>query len=133
MTLDEIGAFLVSNVTGTTLILGDNLFLGRLPDAPDVCVALFETGGALPDQVMGGGNQAVIERPRIQIVTRSTGYSAGRTLAGAVWSAMELVADEAISGVRYLRISAVQSPFPLERDSLDRILFVQNFDVLKTP
>ena len=30
--LPDIGAYLVANVTNTTLVLGTNLFLGRLPD-----------------------------------------------------------------------------------------------------
>lgn len=133
MILDEVGTYLAANIIGATaLTLGTNLFLGRLPDAPDTCVAIFETGGTLPEQTMGSG-LASIERPRIQVVTRRPGYSDARILAYNVWNTLEGVANESLSGTRFLRVSAVQSPYPLERDSTDRIIIVQNFDVLKVP
>lgn len=133
MILDELGAYLAANITGPqSLTLGTNLYLGRLPDSPDTCVAIFETGGTLPEQTMGG-TLAVLERPRVQVVTRRAGYSDARTLAYNVWNTLEGVANESLSGTRFLRVSAVQSPYPLERDSSDRIIIVQNFDVIKTP
>lgn len=133
MTLDEIGAYLAANISGTTLTLGTNLFLGRLPDSPDTAVALFETGGTLPDHTMGGASVPAFERARVQALTRAAGYANCRTLAQQVWTALEGVADESLSGVRYLRVTAVQSPFPLERDTSDRVIMGQNFEVLKTP
>lgn len=133
MTLDEIGTYLAANVSGTTLTLGSNLFLGRLPDAPDTAVAVYETGGTIPDHTMGGASSPVIERARIQLVTRAAGYSAARTLAQSVWDALEGITDEALSGKRYYRVTATQSPFPLERDTTDRVILAQNFEALKVP
>ena len=37
--LPEIGTYLAANVTNVSLTLGTNLFLGRLPETPDTCVA----------------------------------------------------------------------------------------------
>ena len=51
--LPEIGTYLAANVTATTLTLGTNLFLGRLPDTPNTCGAIFETGGLTPAEIMG--------------------------------------------------------------------------------
>jgi hypothetical protein len=134
MTLDELGTYLAANISGATaLTLGTNLFLGRLPETPDTCVAIYETGGTVPSHTMGGASAPVVERSRVQIVVRSGNYSAGRTLAGDIWDTLEGIADEALTGVRYFRVTAVQSPFPLERDTTDRIIFTQNFDVLKEP
>lgn len=133
MTLDELGTYLAANISGATaLTLGTNLFLGRLPDSTDTCVALFETGGTFPSHTMGGASSPVFERGRLQVVTRASGYATARTLAGDVWSTFEQIADETLTGTRYLRVTAVQSPFPTERDSTDRILVVQNFDVIKS-
>ena len=33
--LDDVGTFMAANVSDTTLTLGTNLFLGRMPDTPD--------------------------------------------------------------------------------------------------
>lgn len=128
--LDHIGTYLASQVG--TLTLGTNLYLGRLPDTPDTCVALFEYSGELPRSMMGGSSAPALEQPRIQVLTRAGTYSAARTLAGQIWTALEEILDENLSGVRYNRVAAVQSVFALDRDSRDRVIMAQNFSVLKS-
>jgi hypothetical protein len=127
--LDDLGTYLASQVG--TLTLGTNLYLGRMPDEPDTCVAVYEYGGDAPVNVMGGDSMPPVEQPRIQILTRASGYSSARTLALECWTAVEAVLNESLSGTLYHRVSANQSPFPLERDSRDRVLFAQNFRVQK--
>lgn len=130
--LDDIGAHLASEVGSLTL--GTNLFLSRLPDDPDTCVGVFEYGGDSPIETMNGTAVPIVEQPRVQIVTRASGYSSARTLSISIWTALEsLVNDSSLaSGDTYLRFAAIQSPFPLERDSADRVLIAQNFRVQKT-
>jgi len=128
--LDELGTYLEAQVASLTL--GTNLFLGRLPDDPDTCVVLYEYGGDVPVNTMGSDAMPPVERPRIQIMTRAAGYSSARTLSLECWTAIEAILNESLSGTLYHRISANQSPFPLERDSQDRVLFAQNFRVMKT-
>jgi hypothetical protein len=127
--LENVGTYLASEIGSLTL--GTNLFLGRLPDAPDTCVALFEYGGEAPRSLMGGSSTPALEQPRVQVLTRAVAYSAARTLAGQIWTALEEILDENLSGVRYHRVAAVQSVFALERDSQDRIILAQNFAVIK--
>lgn len=127
--LDEIGTYLAAQVGSLTL--GTNLFLGRMPDDPDTCVALYEYGGDAPVNTMGSDAMPPVEQPRIQILVRASGYSSARTLSLECWTAVEAVLNEELSGTRYHRIAANQSPFPLERDSHDRVLFAQNFRVQK--
>jgi hypothetical protein len=128
--LDDLGTFLDSQVASLTL--GTNLFLGRMPDEPDTCVALYEYGGDVPLNVMGGDSMPPVEQPRLQVLTRASGYSSARTLALECWTAVESVLNESLSGTLYHRIAANQSPFPLERDSQDRVIWAQNFRVLKS-
>lgn len=128
--LDDLGTYLAAQVGSLTL--GTNLFLGRLPDDPDTCVALYEYGGDAPLSTMGSDAMPPIERPRIQVLTRASGYSSARTLSLQCFTAVEGVLNETLSSTLYYRISANQSPFPLERDSRDRVLFAQNFRVSKT-
>jgi hypothetical protein len=66
--LPEIGTYLVSTVTAQTLVLGTNLFLGRLPDTPDICVAVIETAGQSAVDAMGVGE--VRRTPEHQRETR---------------------------------------------------------------
>lgn len=113
-----------------SLTLGTNLFVGRMPDSPDTCVTLYEYGGTAPDNTMGGG-LPVLQNPSVQIAVRASAYSSAETLITSCSSSLESVVDELLSGTRYNRVSAIQSPFPLERDTHDRIIFVQNFNVTR--
>lgn len=128
-TLMDLSTYLENEVG--TLTLGTNLFIGRMPDTPDVCVALYEYGGSGPTEVMGAQATAVLENPRLQVATRAASYAAAETLARSVWTALSGVLDQTLTSTRYNVVSAIQSPFPLERDSSDRVVFVQNFDVTK--
>ena len=127
--LEELGAYLDSEIV--TLTAGTNLFYGRLPDDPDTAVALVEYGGEQPTSVMGSGTLPPVESPRVQVICRAAGYSSARSLAISVWAALEAVVNENLSGVRFHRVAALQSAFPLERDARDRVVFVQNFEVSK--
>ena len=125
--LSDVGAYLEAQVGSLTT--GTNLFLGRLPDAPDTCVALIESGGLSPTSTMYAG-KPLISRPRIQVLVRAKAYSDAETLAATVWSALEGVLDDTLTATRYYNITAVQSPFALERDSQDRQVMTQNFQVI---
>lgn len=126
--LDDLGTYLDAQVGALTL--GTNLFLGRLPDAPDTAVALFEYAGAPPVNVMGSDAPPILEQPRIQVLSRASSYSASRSQAITVWLVLEGILNETISGTLYQRVEAVQSAFPLERDTHERSVFAQNFQVI---
>ena len=125
-TLVDIANYLDANVAGLTL--GTNLFIGRMPDDPNACVAVYEYGGTRPDQTMGGG-LPVLQNPSIQVRVRDASYASAETTAILCSQALEAIVDETINTTRYNRVTAIQAPFPLERDPEDRIVFVQNFDV----
>jgi hypothetical protein len=129
--LDDLGTYLSGDVGSLTL--GTNLFLGRMPDTPDTCVAIYEYGGEVPVATMNAGAVPLVEQPRVQVVTRASGYATARTLATTIWASMEVLVnyDSLTSGLRYHRVGALQSPFALERDTADRILVAQNFRVIK--
>ena len=112
------------------LTIGTNLFLGRLPDAPDTCVALYQSGGSAPDDQFGSAAPKV-ERPSVQVRVRSADYATAEALAGDVWGVLVLVANQTLTATRYLRLSVEQSPFPLERDAQDRPVFVFNLEAIK--
>lgn len=59
--LADIGAYLEEQGVGT---VGEDLFLGYFPEAPDDCVVLLETQGLPPDAAAG------TETPGLQAVAR---------------------------------------------------------------
>lgn len=130
--LDDIGTYLTTASTPTaTLTLGTNLFLGRRPDDPDTMVALFETAGEAPTLTFGSNTAPPIESRGLQCQIRATGYATAESLATEVWSALCLIDNEIIGTTRYLLADPTQSPFPLDRDSQDRMLHAVNFVVAR--
>jgi hypothetical protein len=127
-TLLDIATYL--DAQQASLTLGTNLFLGRMPDSPDACVALYEYGGSAPDNTMGGG-LPVLQNPSVQIAVREVLYASAESLISLCWGTLEGIIDMSLSGTRYNRVTAIQSPFVLERDSQDRVIFVQNFNVTR--
>jgi hypothetical protein len=127
-TLVDIATYL--DAQQASLTLGTNLFLGRMPDSPDTCVVLYEYGGSAPDNTMGGG-LPVLQNPSVQIAVRAVLYASAESLINLCWITLEGIVDMSLSGTRYNRVTAIQSPFVLERDSQDRVIFVQNFNVTR--
>ncbi len=125
--LPDVGTYLAATVSHTSLTLGTNLFLGRLPDEPDTCVALFETSGLVPIEAMGGSTLPAYIQPRCQTLVRAADYATAAALAEDVFKKLTLVDNEALSGTRYLRIAGIQAPFYLERDGQERVVFACNY------
>jgi hypothetical protein len=125
--LEDVATRITVNIG--TLTLGTNLFLGRMPDDPDLCVALYQYGGEQAVATMGGDAMPPIEQPRFQVVVRAAGYTTAHDLASTIWGVLDSVLNESLSSTLYYKITGIQSPFPMDRDTQDRIVFAQNFKV----
>jgi hypothetical protein len=103
---------------------GVNLFIGLMPDKPDVCVALYEYAGAQPLEVLVD-NTATLERPSVQVMVRAgrNDYPAARTLTEAVRDSLTAITNESISGERFLRVNQISSINALGVDDNDRPRF----------
>lgn len=137
--LQEIGSYLAAQGIGT---LGTDLFLGVMEDQPDICTALYESGGQAPIRAMRGTPGQVVQRPRLQVVCRATqlNYLTARDQAGAIYRLLDGLGDTVMStstgssgGTRYLFIAAVAEPFLMGRDLTSRVLVAANYDVVKDP
>lgn len=130
MFLDDIAAYLQGEGIGT---IGTTLFKGSIPeDAPlvavhDALVALMETPG-LPSSHVHTRAQASFEQPTLQVVIRGApyGYPAARQKAQDAFEALDGVANVVLGTGAYLWILALQSPFWLRTDELQRPYFVFN-------
>lgn len=132
MLLDELGAFIGSKALAT---VGVDLLLGGLKPDPAECCALVEYSGEPPlrNQNEGAARSGAqsAERPRVQLLCRSTSYETGRSLIGTITTALDGIVNQSLSGVWYLRVSALQSPFFIEEDDNGRQIFGCNFQVTK--
>lgn len=127
--LDELATYVEG--AGVT-----NVFKGVLPESPDACVALLETGGLPSRHTMSGGpGSAITERPGVQVLVRGAArdYQEPRTRARTVFNRLDGTANTDLSGVRYLSIFAEQSPFLVDRDANERVVIGFNCLVEKVP
>jgi len=126
--LDDLSDYLSSGSTG----LSGTILLGRLSDTPAEQIAIAETGGIAPIHAMSSGpGNAVLELPRVQIVSRSTTYAAAHTRIKLVEGLLDGLRPRTINGTQYHFSSAVQPPFLLEYDANGRPVLAQNFEIQK--
>lgn len=126
--IEEVGSFL--DTQSTRFAAGTNLFYNFMPDEPGTATSLIETGG-LPPQHHFSGDLPSWENARLQVSCRSTSSTQARANMNDAWFQLQEVANETLSSRTWLRISAVQSPFLLERDAKGRVVFAANFDCVR--
>lgn len=130
MILDDIIYYLSGAAIGLTS--GTNLFASVMPDAPDRACGVYEAGGYSPIHAMSGSaGSALVERPRVQVITRAGNYQAARQLAQNVFQSLDGLTNAVINNTNYLLLSAVASPAAMGLDSTGRHRIVINFDVIK--
>lgn len=107
--------------TASVAVTASNMFIGIMPDTPDLCVALYEYAGTAPLEVMVD-DTATLEQPSVQVMTRGArnDYPAARTLIENVRDTLCGITDETISGVRFLRVSNLSAINALGTDEKDR-------------
>lgn len=124
--LTDIAARIEADGNG---IVGTTVFVGRMPDSPDNCTAVYEYTGQQPLFVH---NEAAphIERPRFQVKVRNTSYANGRALIESIYTDLSL-RNVTLTSARYLWIVPLQQPFYLRHDDNERVEFVVNFECMK--
>ena len=114
----DLAAYLDAQLASLTL--DTNLFVSRLPDAPDACVALLEGSGAQP--VLNMGTLAKVDNPTVQVRVRDVSYPAGYAVVMAVFKALHGLSEtELVSGGAVVKSAwAMQSPVHIGRDEKER-------------
>jgi hypothetical protein len=86
--------------------------------------AIYEYAGASPLEVMVN-ESATLERPSIQVLVRAArnDYPTARALAASVQNALVNIANEEISGQRFLRVHALSSVNAVGTDENHRPIF----------
>lgn len=129
MTIVEVANFVA---TACSLTVGTDLFMGRLPDNPDACGAVFEYQGKAGDYVLGSADP-ILEHPRVQIAFRGDpfDYETPRDLAETAYQAAAALAHQTLTSTRYLVMEPLQPPFLLKNDKNDRPVIAFNCQISK--
>ena len=131
MLLDDLADRLTSQAVATT---GTDLFKSVMPSTPDELIALYQTGGGPPVEVMARGpGTAAVERPHVQVLARAARPDTAHKRAQDVWFALDALGGLTINGVRYLSVFALQSPFFLNTDDVGRYVVACNFEISRVP
>ena len=126
--IEAVGQFIQDEGLG---VQATDLFIGDMPqNAPDTATAVVETSGLIP-QFSHEINGVNFEQPSFQIYTRAMAYADARSLAESIWIALNKQVNVTLSGIFFLRINGLQSPFSLGRDDNHRAQIVCNYGARK--
>jgi hypothetical protein len=119
--LTDVHSYLSSNGQGT------NLYIGALPDSPDVVVGLFQYPGRPPAEVLEVSGIRR-ERPGLQVQVRSApnGYADAEARAYAIYDLLQ-VSNATLGSGFYQEVRPFGSPFPLGRDANRRVVIAANY------
>lgn len=110
--------------------LAETVFVGVMPDdedSPDRVISIYMTGSAPSYRTMQP--DAVIHMPIIQIITREVTYIKSQELAWDVHYEIDGLGNWQLPSNKVMSIQSMQVPFPTGKDSQDRKLFSQNYQL----
>ena len=111
-----------------TLLTGieNNIFLGDMPDSPDIVCVLYESGGFNPQYIL---NQQLpqYEQPTFQVKIRDISYSNAINRLETIKNTISGKSNLTINGHLYYSITQLSDILPLGKDTKNRCLFSLNF------
>jgi hypothetical protein len=119
MIINEIANEIAENIAGLTL--GTNMFKGFMPEKPDDCVLLLDTGGAEPDRELPMGS------PSFQILVRNKSYSAGDAIMKSIVDLLHQKMNETLGSTYFYTIFLMGEAGYLGRDAKGRDEWSVNF------
>ena len=113
-------------------IASASLFIHELPERPHTAMVVVPTGGYGYERTMSASPaNAPLERPSIQLRSRSTDAATAEALLMNGHVILNGLTERAINSIRYYYVRAVQTPMYLGRDEENRIMFSCNYDILR--
>lgn len=127
----EIAEILTQSQFALSLTLWSNLFIDVLPEAPDLCVAIYNSPGITPPIISGN---IVYELPGVQVIVRGERGLGGEayTLAHNIKVALHKLVDESVGSTKYIQILLNGDIISLGFDGLQRPLYDLNFNCQRT-
>jgi hypothetical protein len=125
---EDIKDMLVASAAGTGLTFGTDIHISHMPDTPDLCVAVYDTGGEPPEPHL------VYNKPTAQVRVRGDrgGYEAAWSLAETIRDALNGVNNEVWNSTRYIGIWATGDILFIHYDDSKRPVLSVNFRIHRT-
>ena len=117
-------ATILSTTAGSGLVLGQTLFVSRIPTGPDNCVIVFDVPSGPPDVTL---DKASYYQSAFQIYVRNKSYQAGMSAAEALKAILHTKTSVSVESTLYLAITMTTEPFLLEWDDNNRAIINMNF------
>jgi len=117
--IDDIAQYLEDNSIGT---VATDIYKAYLPDSPDDCVVIYNTGGFEPDIYLPTAD------PTFQIYVRSTDYTTGKDKVDAIVALLHRQANKQFvtSGNYFYFLTLMSEPVHIGRDENERDEFSIN-------
>jgi len=97
--------------------IGTDIFIGFMPESPDACIAVLDTGGTEPSRYLP------IESPTFQAFIRATNYDNGKAVLATV-RGLHGKYGELVSGEdHFMLLHAISEGGHVGRDEQGRDLF----------
>jgi len=123
---EDVKDMLVDFSSGFGLVFGTDLFLASLPDTPNVCTVLLDSGG-------NAQGEFGYEYPRVQIIHRNTDYITGYDFMRDVKYYLHYARNNEIwNGTRYIQIAVRSDILYLGIDDKNRYQFSLNFQIQRS-
>lgn len=107
--------------------VSSDIFLGDLPDTPDNCLALYQSGGQDAQHQLGASTEEVHETPTFQVRIRNTSYATANAEAEEVKDILDGLVNQTINTNEYKSIFMQGDINSLGRDDRNRINLTVNF------
>lgn len=104
-----------------SLVIGDNLFIGMMPDKIDNAVSIMDTGGGEQDAVNA------IDDCSFQVYSRNESYQAGYNLQNLIKSELQSIEPITINEEKILGVWVKSNIAFIGRDESERSLFSSNY------
>lgn len=122
----------IADVLTSGGIASASLFIYELPERPHTGLVVAPTGGYGYDRTMSASPaNAPLERPSIQLRSRSTDAATAEALLMSAHVILNGMTARAVNANRYYYVRAVQTPMYLGRDDENRPMFSCNYDILR--
>lgn len=140
--LDEALTYILANTTGfaaggAATSTQVPIYLSRMPPGvEDTAVSFYEPGGAPPTGGLSG-TVPIVERPRIQVISRAPQFTTARNNAQRIWDAfyglieVDIAKTGSTGTTRWHTAEPVNSPTDIGRDSNERDMVTADYQIVK--
>jgi len=121
----DIKDFLLESSTGLSIIFATDLFVAKMPETPDECVCIYDSGGGSPEV------NYEYDFPSVQVRVRGNrfAYQTGWALAKDVRDVLHGKTNEIINSTRYIQIVSSGDIIFVTWDEMERPIFSINFEI----